>query len=161
MVEATLGENPNLSILDPHGHHGNPFPGYNPPENQAFQKWDLLERPYRDATNSPREEQDVPFQHRRQAGYLRAQYRAGTGRMGSDRVNSSAHNYLGNRRMGLPYPPTGSDQPGTGHRSMHTQQGRGGRNPNHPPKNGGNNGPTRTSSDRGSSGSGKDKMYPY
>jgi hypothetical protein len=146
-----------LPVLDPHGHHGKPFPGYNPPENQALEKWNLLERPYRDPTNSPMEEQEAPYQHRRQAGYLRAQYRAGKGRMGSDRLNSSAHHYLGNRRMGLPQPRS-SDQQVNGNRSMHTQQGHGGGNPNHPPKNG-NNGPARGG--KGLNGNAKDKTYPY
>jgi hypothetical protein len=149
----------HLPILDPHGHHGKPFPGYNPPENQALQKWNLLERPYREPTNSPREEQEVPFQHRRQAGYLRAQYRAGNGRMGSDRPNSSAHRYLGNRRMGLPYQPSGSRQQSNGPRSMHTQQGRGGWSPNNPGKNGSNNSPARGG--RGPPEDAKENMYPY
>ncbi|EHK99859.1 putative Aryl hydrocarbon receptor nuclear translocator-like protein 2 [Glarea lozoyensis 74030] len=132
----------HLPILDPHGHYGKPYPGYSPPENQALLKWDLLERPYREMMDAPTstsmQEPKVPYQHRRQAGYLRAQYNAGNGRMGSDRFGSSAHNYLGNYRMGLPYQ---SSTPG----QRNSLRSPNGRTP-------GATGPNERS---------KDNMYPY
>jgi hypothetical protein len=150
----------HLPILDPHGHYGQPYPGYNPPENQALQKWNLLERPYRTRTNEPVEEHKIPFQHRRQAGYLRAQYNGGSGMMGSDRPNSSAHNYLGNHSLGLHYQPNSFEPQASLRSSMQPQQGQDGRATDHP-VNDDNSNTTPSPGASGPNRRAKRNMYPY
>ena len=90
-----------LPVLDPYGHYGQPYPGYNPPTNPSSRKVGYFGGSISRIQQRTRGGAYGSLQHRRQEGYLRAQCNTGTGLLGSDRLNSSASTHLANQNIGL------------------------------------------------------------